>query len=93
MRLNALGGSLFVALLPVAAQAQVSGDVVKLFSDNARIREDGRVTRTMYLARVRKPSDSTYPWDYFEIVRPIPSEETVWPLAQSKCPLVKTTTR
>jgi branched-chain amino acid transport system substrate-binding protein len=64
-----------------------------IFSDNARIREDGRVTRTMYLARVKKPSDSKYPWDYFEIVRSIPPEETVWPLAESKCLLVRTTAR
>ena len=64
-----------------------------MFSENAKIREDGRVTRTMYLARVKKPADSKYPWDYFEIVRPIPPEETVWPLAESKCPLVKGTAR
>lgn len=60
-----------------------------IFSENAAIRDDGRVTRTMYLARVKKPADSKYPWDYFEIVRPIPPEETVWPLSESKCPLVK----
>jgi branched-chain amino acid transport system substrate-binding protein len=34
-----------------------------IFSENAAIREDGRVTRTMYLARVKKPADSKYPWD------------------------------
>ena len=60
-----------------------------IFSENAKIRDDGRVTRTMYLARVKKPADSKYPWDYFEIVRPIPPEETVWPISESKCPLVK----
>ena len=40
-----------------------------VFSENATLRDDGRVTRTMYLARVKKPSDSKYPWDYFEIIR------------------------
>ena len=64
-----------------------------IFSENAKIREDGRVTRTMYLARVKKPADSKYPWDYFEIVRLIPPEETMWPLSESKCPLVKGVTR
>ncbi len=59
-----------------------------VFSQNAQIRPDGRVTRTMYLARVKKPSESKYPWDYLEIVRTIPPEETVWPLSESKCPLV-----
>lgn len=59
-----------------------------IFSKNAKIRPDGRVTRTMQLARVKKPSESKAPWDYFEIVRDIAPEETVWPLAESKCPLV-----
>jgi branched-chain amino acid transport system substrate-binding protein len=61
-----------------------------MFSENAKIREDGRVTRTMYLARVKSPEASKYPWDFLEIVRTIPPEETVWPLSESKCPLVKT---
>ena len=64
-----------------------------VFSENAQIRDDGRVTRTMYLARVKKPEESRYPWDYFEIVRSIPPEETVWPLSESKCALVKNATR
>ena len=59
-----------------------------VFSEDARIREDGRITRTMYLVRVKKPSDSKYPWDYFEVLRTIPPEETVWPLSASRCPLV-----
>ncbi|MET3841023.1 ABC transporter substrate-binding protein [Bradyrhizobium sp. OAE829] len=64
-----------------------------VFSENAQIRDDGRVTRTMYLARVKKPEESRYPWDYLEIVRSIPPEETVWPLSESKCALVKNATR
>lgn len=58
------------------------------FTKAATIRPDGRVLREMYLARVKKPADSNAPWDYFEIVRSIPAQETVWPLSQSKCPLV-----
>lgn len=58
------------------------------FTKGATIRADGRVLREMYLARVKKPADSKGPWDYFEIVRTIAPEETVWPLSQSKCPLV-----
>ncbi|MBT1510981.1 ABC transporter substrate-binding protein [Bradyrhizobium sp. SRL28] len=64
-----------------------------VFSENAAIREDGRITRTMYLVRVKKPSDSKYPWDYFEVLRSIPPEETVWPLSASKCPLVSSANR
>jgi len=58
------------------------------FTQNATIRADGRVLREMYLARVKKPAGSRAPWDYFEIVRKIVPEETVWRLSESKCPLV-----
>jgi branched-chain amino acid transport system substrate-binding protein len=71
------------------AAAMRAAPIDDIFSEDARIREDGRVTRTMYLARVKKPADSKYPWDYFDIIRKIPADETVWPLAQSKCALVK----
>lgn len=59
------------------------------FTKGAAIRADGRVVREMYLARVKKPADAKGPWDYFEIVRPIAPEESVWSLSQSKCPLVQ----
>ncbi len=58
------------------------------FTKGATIRADGRILREMYLARVKKPADSKGPWDYFEIVRTIGPEETVWPLSESKCPAV-----
>lgn len=58
------------------------------FTKDAHIRADGRVLREMYLARVKKPADSKAPWDYFEIVRKIAPEETVWPLSDSKCAAV-----
>jgi branched-chain amino acid transport system substrate-binding protein len=47
------------------------------------------VVREMYLARVKKPADSKGPWDYFEIVRKIAPEETVWPLSATRCAAAK----
>ncbi len=58
------------------------------FTHNARIREDGRVLRDMYLAKVKSPAESKYPWDYFKIVRTIPSDKTAMPLSQSTCSMV-----
>lgn len=58
------------------------------FTENAHIREDGRVLRDMYLAKVKAPAASKAPWDYFEIVRKIPANDAVMPLSASKCPLV-----
>lgn len=59
-----------------------------IFTDNGRIREDNVMVHDMFLARVKTPSDSKEPWDYYEILRRIPAEELYWPLSASKCPLV-----
>jgi branched-chain amino acid transport system substrate-binding protein len=59
------------------------------FARNARIREDGRMIHDMYVVRVKKPSESKYPWDYYEIQATIPAEEAFQPLAKSTCSLVK----
>ena len=59
------------------------------FGKNGRIREDGRMVHDMYLAQVKTPAESKYPWDYYHIRQTIPAEEAFQPLAQSKCPLVK----
>ena len=71
------------------AAAMRAMPIEDVFTKNARIREDGRVMRDMYLAKVKAPSQSKGEWDYFEIVRGIPAGETAWPLSESKCPLVK----
>lgn len=59
------------------------------FGKNGRIREDGRMVHDMYLAQVKTPAESTYPWDYYHIRQTIPAEEAFQPLSQSRCPLVK----
>lgn len=59
------------------------------FLRNAYLREDGRMIRDMYLAEVKKPSESKSEWDLARIKRVIPGEEAFMPLSQSSCPLVK----
>jgi branched-chain amino acid transport system substrate-binding protein len=71
------------------AAAMRSMPIEDVFTKKAQIREDGRVMRDMYLAKVKAPSQSKYAWDYFEIVREIPADDSAWPLSESKCPLVK----
>ena len=58
-------------------------------TDGARIREDGRVMRAMYLLEAKKPEESTGEWDLMKVVATIPAEDAVRPLAESECPLVK----
>ena len=53
------------------------------------IREDGRFMCPSYLFRVKKPGESTIPWDYYDLVHTTPADQTFAPLASEGCPLVK----
>jgi branched-chain amino acid transport system substrate-binding protein len=59
------------------------------FAKNGHIREDGRMVHDMYLFRVKKPTESISPWDYYKLIATIPGEEAYQPLSASRCPLVK----
>ncbi|MFQ3455086.1 ABC transporter substrate-binding protein [Bradyrhizobium sp. UFLA01-814] len=75
---------------PAAVMAKMRElPVEDTFVHGARLREDGRVIRDMYLARVKKPSDSKEPWDYLEIVKTIRGEDAYRPVSESKCALLK----
>ncbi|MEX8493629.1 ABC transporter substrate-binding protein [Sphaerotilus sp.] len=58
------------------------------FAKNGTIREDGRMVHDMYLLQVKKPSESTTPWDYYNVRATIPAAEAFQPLSASKCPLI-----
>lgn len=73
---------------PVMAQMKTL-PIEDPFSLNAHVRADGLVVRDMLLAQVKKPEESKAPWDFYKIVRTLPGETLVWPLAESQCPLVK----
>jgi branched-chain amino acid transport system substrate-binding protein len=59
------------------------------FAKNGKIRVDGRMVHDMYLAQVKKPEESRYPWDYYNIRQVIPADQAFLPLSKSMCPLVK----
>lgn len=59
------------------------------FAHGGHIRIDGRMVHDMYLAQVRKPSESTGPWDFYKILEVIPGDQAFRPLSESACPLVK----
>jgi len=59
------------------------------FAKNGKIRVDGRMVHDMYLAQVKKPEESRYPWDYYHIRQVIPGDQAFMPLSKSTCPLVK----
>ena len=53
------------------------------------IRQDGRKLHDMYLFEVKKPSESTKPWDYYKLRATIPADQAFRPLNEGNCPLVK----
>jgi branched-chain amino acid transport system substrate-binding protein len=58
------------------------------YARNGRLREDGRLVHDMYFAQVKKPSESTGPWDYFNLLGVVPGDQAFRPLAEGGCPLV-----
>jgi branched-chain amino acid transport system substrate-binding protein len=58
------------------------------FAKNGTIRADGRMVHDMYLLQVKKPAESTTPWDYYNVRATIPAAEAFQPLAASSCPLI-----
>jgi branched-chain amino acid transport system substrate-binding protein len=55
------------------------------------VRADGRKIHPAYLFEVKKPADSKYPWDYYNLVATIPATEAFIPLEKSVCPMLKKT--
>jgi branched-chain amino acid transport system substrate-binding protein len=73
------------AVMAQLKKMKISDDVIP----NGRIRADGRLVHDMYLAQVKKPEESKYPWDYYHIRQVIPGEQAFQSLEQSRCSLVK----
>ena len=59
------------------------------FYASGTLRADGRYVHDMYLMEVKKPSESTKPWDYYKVVKKIPGEQIFTTKAESKCALWK----
>jgi branched-chain amino acid transport system substrate-binding protein len=59
------------------------------YTKNGRVRADGRLVHDMYFGQVKKPSDSTKPWDYYDILGVIPGGRAFRSLAEGGCPLVQ----
>jgi branched-chain amino acid transport system substrate-binding protein len=60
-----------------------------IFAENGKVREDGAMVHSMYLAKVKTPAESKAPWDYLSITAEVPAEKAFQPLSESRCPLVK----
>jgi branched-chain amino acid transport system substrate-binding protein len=66
-----------------------SNKINDMFTTNGYVREDGRMIHDMYLAQVKKPSESKKPWDYYNIVATLPGDKVYASLEESTCKLIK----
>ncbi len=65
------------------------GKVNDMYAKNGYIRPDGSMIHDMYLLQVKKPEDSTTPWDYYNVVQTIKGEDAFTTKAETKCALWK----
>ncbi|AYM97341.1 ABC transporter substrate-binding protein [Acidovorax sp. 1608163] len=59
------------------------------FFGSGQLRADGRYVHDMYLMEVKKPSESTKPWDYYKLIKKLPGDAVFTTKAESKCALWK----
>jgi branched-chain amino acid transport system substrate-binding protein len=55
---------------------------------NGTVRQDGRLVHDMYLVEVRRPGESSNPWDLEKVLDTVPGKDVFRPLSESDCPLV-----
>jgi branched-chain amino acid transport system substrate-binding protein len=70
------------------AAAMRSAPVEDMFASDGKVRADGRMVHDMYLAEVKEPSESKYPWDYYKIIKTIKGDDAFRAMADGGCPLV-----
>src|SRR4051794_792562 len=64
--------------LKIAAQMR-SGPIEDFFSRNGKLRPDGLMVHDLVLVQVKKPEESKYPWDYYNILARIPGDQAFGP--------------
>lgn len=71
------------------SRAMKNTPVNDFFAENGVVREDGRMVHDMFLVRVKEPSESKYPWDYYEVISTIAGKDAFRKMEGGGCPLVK----
>ncbi len=72
-----------------AVMATMKLPVDDVFADNAKLREDGRLMKDLFLVEVKAPAEVTGEWDLLKVIRRVPAAEIVRPLEEGGCPLVE----
>jgi branched-chain amino acid transport system substrate-binding protein len=72
-----------------AVNAEMRKIPVDFFGRPGHIRKDGRVVYDLSLYRVKAPSASRYPWDYYEKISVIPGDKAFRPESDGACKVDK----
>ncbi len=59
------------------------------YAPGAILRADGRLLHPIYLARVKSPGESHYPWDYYQITGTLDPSQAFRSLADGGCPFMQ----
>lgn len=59
------------------------------YSENLKIREDNRLMRNAYIARVKSPENQKEPWDLYDLIATISPEDAFRPIEESDCSMVQ----
>lgn len=81
---QSIGGRDATALMAEMRRTPVND----FFTRDAKLREDGRLMRSAYVARMKTPDQSKEPWDYYEILSEIPATQAFRPASEKACPLL-----
>jgi branched-chain amino acid transport system substrate-binding protein len=74
---------------PLKVRAKMAEKPIEdFFARNGKLRDDGLMVHDLVLVQVKKPQDSKYPWDYYEVLAHIPGEEA-FGKPDGSCPLAK----
>lgn len=71
------------------AEQMRSTPINDIMAENGELRIDGRMVHDMLLVEVKKPEESTGPWDYLDVVLTLPGASAFRPLDEGGCPLVQ----
>jgi branched-chain amino acid transport system substrate-binding protein len=74
---------------PLAVTAKMREKPIEdFFARNGRLREDNLMVHDLMLVQVKKPDESKYAWDYFDVLAKISGEDAFGP-PDPACPMVK----
>src|SRR6202162_68605 len=60
-----------------------------MFAQGGKVLPNGRMVHDLYLFEVKKPSESTKPWDYYKQLAVVPGDKAFPSAKDSGCPLTK----